>query len=347
MQDFPLISVITTFYNSVQLGDFVKTSMNCLLNQTYTNIEFICVNDGSTDSTLEDLEYFAKQDARIKIYTKENQKYAQYSKAYGQEKAKGEFIFLFDHDDLIDSNTIEKCYNTFLEHPELDIVTPIIKTQTTTGDIKYITNLDIYLENTTEFTFRKLSGKEAIGKTVGKYDAHIRGLYRKEVFKSFSFRFTEPLLNADEIAERMIFENAKFIGSCNAVYTHFIHPDSSAKLPSVKKIDIVRTDVLLRNIFKEKNIYENRKFFFELTAYRNFVNGLKTYHFFSKKLSPDELSFQKKRLLESYSELDKKNIISQFSGIPKLYNSILLSSFSLISFFYKFKKQSTLKSPDK
>lgn len=338
MQQLPLVSIITTYYNSVQLGDFVRSSMSCLLNQTYANIEFICVNDGSTDSTLEDLEYFAKQDPRIKIYTKENQKYAQYSKAFGQDKASGDFIFLFDHDDLIDRDTIEKCLDTFSQFPELDIVTAMIKTESTLGKLKYISNLNQYIENTSQFSFRKISGKEAIKNTVGKYDTHIRGLYRKEIFKSHSFRFTEPLLNADEIVERMIFENARFIGSCDAVYTHFIHPDSSAKLPSVKKIDIVRTDVLLRNLFKEKKMYEDRKSIFELTAYRNFVNGLKAYHFFSKNLTLEESSFQKKRLLQSYSELDKKNIVSQFSGIAKLYNSILLSNFFLISFYYKYKK---------
>lgn len=70
MQALPLISIITTYYNSVQLGDFVKSSMNCLLNQTYSNIEFICVNDGSTDSTLDNLEYFAKKTQELKFTQK-------------------------------------------------------------------------------------------------------------------------------------------------------------------------------------------------------------------------------------------------------------------------------------
>lgn len=338
MHKVPLISVITTYYNSVQLGDFVKSSMNCLLNQTYPNIEFICVNDGSTDSTLEDLLYFEKQDPRVKVYTKENQKYAQYSKAFGQDKASGEFIFLFDHDDLIELDTIEKCFNTFCKSPDLDIVTPIIETKFTTGELKYMINLDKYIENRSQYVFRKISGQETINKTVGRYDIHIRGLYRRDVFKSHSFRFTEPLLNADEIVERLIFENAKLIGSCDAIYTHYIHPNSSAKMPSVKRIDIVRTDFLLRNIFKEKKIYEDRKSIFELTAYRNLVNGLKTYHYFSKSMTPEDRAFQKQRLLQSYFGLDKKNVLSQFSGIAKIYNSILLSNFSLISLFYKFKK---------
>lgn len=336
MQTQPLISIITTYYNSVQLGDFVKSSMKCLQNQTYQNLELICVNDGSTDSTLKELESFAKQDSRIKVYTKENQKYAQYSKAYGQEKASGEFIFLFDHDDLIDFDTIEKCYQTFLSHPELDIVTPIVITKFTDGNIKNTHN--IYVSDSATFEFKKYTGSQIIKDTVGKYDNHIRGLYRKEVFKSHSFRFTEPLLNADEIVERLIYEEARFVGNCDAVYTHYIHQDSSAKLLSPKRIDFARTDYVLRKIFKEKGIYENRRAIFEFIAYKNLVNAIKIFHYFSKDMTAEEYSKQSKRLWESYNELDKKVVISQFAGFAKIYNAFLLSDFSLMSIFYKYKK---------
>lgn len=336
MQVQPLISIITTFYNSVQLGDFVKSSMKCLQNQTYQNLELICVNDGSTDSTLAELEHFAMQDSRIKIFTKENQKYAQYSKAYGQDKASGEFIFLFDHDDLIDSDAIEKCYSTFLSHPDLDIVTPIVVTKFTNGKIK--NTHSIYLSDSAAFEFKKFTGSQIIKDTVGKYDNHIRGLYRKEVFKSHSYNFTEPLLNADEIVERLIYEEARFVGNCDAVYTHYIHPDSSAKLLSPKRIDFARTDFLLRKIFKQKGIYENRKAIFEFIAYKNLVNVIKIFHYFSKDMNAEEYFKQNKRLQQSYDALDKKIIISQFSGFSKFYNAFLLSSFNLLSNFYKYKK---------
>ncbi len=335
MEASPLISIITTYYNSVQLGNFLKSSMNCLQQQTYKNLEFICVNDGSTDSTLEELEHFADLDPRVKVFTEENQKYAQYSKAYAQDKASGDFIFLFDHDDIIDLDTIEKCYNTFLKHPDLDIVTPIVTTKFTDGEIKNIHN--IYLFGNKEFEFRKFSGDQIIRETVGRYDSHIRGLYKNKVFKSHSFRFTEPLLNADEIVERLIFEEADFIGSCDAVYTHYIHPDSSAKLLSPKKIDIIRTDYLLRNLFIEKGIYDARKPIFEMTAYKNFVNAIKIFHRFSEKMECGEKSKHKKRLRDSYFELDKKTVISQFRGSAKIYNSILLSHFSIIFLLYKYK----------
>lgn len=98
---FPKISIITTFYNSVKLGDFVHRAMKSLLNQTYENIEFICVNDGSTDETLAHLKDYEKKDPRIIIINKKNEGVAQYAKAAGQDTASGDYIMLFDHDDQI------------------------------------------------------------------------------------------------------------------------------------------------------------------------------------------------------------------------------------------------------
>jgi len=66
------VSIITTFYNSVTLGDFVHRSMKCLLNQTYRDIEFICINDGSKDETHIQLKEYADLDQRIIVIDKKN-----------------------------------------------------------------------------------------------------------------------------------------------------------------------------------------------------------------------------------------------------------------------------------
>jgi len=310
----PLVSIVTTFYNSVSLGDFVQSAMQCLLQQTYENLEFICVNDGSLDTTLSELEEFQKKDSRIKIFTKENQKYAQYSKAYGQDKATGEYIFLFDHDDLIEEDCIEKAMQVFLHNPKVDIVTPMVLAKFTDGKIKYLSNFDIYIQDRKDFTPRFLSGKETIQKTVGKYDIHIRGLYRSQTFKSHSF-----------------------IASCDSVYTHYIHSNSSAKALSLKQIDIVRTDVLLRELFKSKNIYESRSKIFENTANRNLINAAKTFAHFEKSLSKEEKEKQLNRIKESFAELDKKKVLTQKRGLSRVYNAFLLSNFSLFLNFYRIK----------
>lgn len=61
-----LISVIVPVYNASR---YLERSLGSIVNQTYKNLEIICVNDGSTDNSLEVLEKFKENDSRIKIYT--------------------------------------------------------------------------------------------------------------------------------------------------------------------------------------------------------------------------------------------------------------------------------------
>jgi len=331
------ISIITTYYNSVQLGDFVHLSMNCLLNQTYQNIEFVCVNDGSKDETLQQLEAYAKNDSRIIIVDKKNEGVAQYAKAAGQDIATGDYVMLFDHDDLLSMDAIEKAVDVLENNVELDAVTMLVKTQYLDGKVKYFSNLDILMKDDSEYKPRIMTGIDIFSKTVGKYDVHFRGLIRKDKFKSNSFRYKEKLVNGDEIVERFIFKNLVKIGSCQGIYHHYIYDNSSAKSYNLKKTDIARTDVILRDLFKKENVYEARKTIFEVDAYKTFVNAVKVYNHFKNDLSPKEIKFYKNRLKESYENLDKSIIINEFKGLNKIYHFLILNSFTTIFYFYKFK----------
>lgn len=334
----PKVSIITTFYNSVKLGDFVNKSMESLLSQTYKNIEFICVHDGSPDETLFQLKEFQKKDSRIFIVDKKNEKTAQYAKAAGQDVATGDYIMLFDHDDKLDHNAIEKAVSTFLENPELEMVGFIVKVCFSDEKVRNLYNLHENLESIKDYKFLKLTGFEALKKTVGRYDFHFRGLYKKDAFKKISFRFSQALVNADEIVERQIWENIKFIGSCNAVYTHYIFLNSSAKSFNLKKTDFLETDIFLRKYFVEKNIYVERSKIFELTAYKNLVTGIKAYYYYRNELDKESRKFYEDRIKKSFSQLDKKILLENYSGIAKLYNALLVSNFKNLFYFYRFKK---------
>ncbi|WP_089187728.1 glycosyltransferase family 2 protein [Campylobacter sputorum] len=65
----PLISIIVPVYN---VEKFLKTSLKSLINQTYTNIEILVVNDGSSDKSGEICDEFAKKDSRIRVFHQKN-----------------------------------------------------------------------------------------------------------------------------------------------------------------------------------------------------------------------------------------------------------------------------------
>lgn len=199
-------SIITTFYNSVTLGNFVHSAMECLLNQTYQNIEFICVHDGSPDNTLQQLKEYQRQDNRIIIVDKKNEGTAQYAKAAGQDAATGDYIMLFDHDDKLSLDAVERAAEIINKYPDLDQVSFIVKVCYQDGSLREICLLDERINSVEDYQFKILLGKEGLMKTVGKYDLHFRGFYKKDLFKKVSFRFTEKLVNADEIVERQLLE---------------------------------------------------------------------------------------------------------------------------------------------
>jgi glycosyltransferase involved in cell wall biosynthesis len=339
MENQPKISIIATFYNSVSLGNFVHKTMQSLLHQSYKNIEFIFVNDGSQDDTLLQLQEYQKKDDRIIIINKKNEGTAQYAKAAGQDIATGDYVMLFDHDDELSLDAIEKAVKILQNNPLLEMIGFIVKVCFADGKVRVIYNLDEKIKTVENYKNKIITGHNALQKTIGFYEFHFRGLYKNKVFKSHSFRFTEKLLNADEIVERQILENVKYIGNCDSVYTHYIFPNSSAKSFNLKKTDVVISDIHLRNYFKKLGIYNFRKQNFELSAYKNFIIGLKTLVFFRKKLNKEDLNFYLIRLKNSYKALDKKEILKNYSFLGKFYNAILLSlPFKMIYLFYQLKQ---------
>ncbi len=90
------LSVIMPVYNG---QDFVSKAIESILGQTFSDFEFIIINDGSTDRTLKILESYQKKDKRIVLLNQENKGIAK-SLNRGIAKAKGDYIARQDADDI-------------------------------------------------------------------------------------------------------------------------------------------------------------------------------------------------------------------------------------------------------
>ena len=99
----PKISVIVPVYN-VEL--YLYQCLDSIINQTFKDIEIICINDGSTDNSGKVLEEYAQKDDRVKVLTQENQGQA-VARNKGLDIAKGEYIYFVDSDDFIHPQTLE------------------------------------------------------------------------------------------------------------------------------------------------------------------------------------------------------------------------------------------------
>lgn len=101
----PKVSVIIPVYNVEQ---YLRECLDSVVNQTLKEIEIICVDDGSTDKSLEILKEYAQKDNRITIITQQNL-HAGVARNAGLSVAKGEYLHFCDSDDWVEKDIYTEC----------------------------------------------------------------------------------------------------------------------------------------------------------------------------------------------------------------------------------------------
>lgn len=99
----PLVSVIIPIYNA---QDYIEFCLRSVLDQTYPNLEILCIDDGSTDQSVEIIKKLTYNDLRVTLIQIENHGQG-YARNLGLQSAKGEYVFFLDADDFIEPITID------------------------------------------------------------------------------------------------------------------------------------------------------------------------------------------------------------------------------------------------
>lgn len=105
-KNLPLISVIIPVFN---VEKYLRTCLNSVINQTYSCLEILLINDGSSDKSGEICAEFARKDARIRLFSQPNSGQA-VARNLGLDNAQGEFVSFVDSDDVIAPDFFETLY---------------------------------------------------------------------------------------------------------------------------------------------------------------------------------------------------------------------------------------------
>ena len=112
----PLVSIVVPCYNSAKT---LKTTLGTILAQSYSDIEVVVVNDGSTDDTVKIAQSI--KDPRIKVIEKENGGVST-ARNMGIDSSNGDYIMFVDDDDRIDKTMVEKMLNCIIDRPNSLVV---------------------------------------------------------------------------------------------------------------------------------------------------------------------------------------------------------------------------------
>lgn len=111
----PFFSIIIPLYNK---ENYIKNTIESVLNQTFKDYEIIVVDDGSTDSSLNKIKHF--QDKKLNIYSTPN-KGVSHARNYGINLARCKYIALLDSDDYWYNNHLQELYKTIILFPKASL----------------------------------------------------------------------------------------------------------------------------------------------------------------------------------------------------------------------------------
>ena len=234
------ISVIVPVYNVEQ---YLERCVDSIINQTYTNLEIILVNDGSTDNSGKLCDELAKKDERIRVIHKENGGLSD-ARNRGIEEAESDLVGFIDSDDYIDNDMYEILLKNL---------------NNTDADLSMCALYDVY-NNTPEAQVTnketwKLSSEQAIKMVMEAKILSVTAvnkLYRKSLFTDLKFEVGK--IAEDAFIMIKLLDKCEKIVATNEKKYYYVHRENSITTQkfSTKFLNVIEAYEQNRNIILEK-----------------------------------------------------------------------------------------------
>lgn len=232
----PDISIIVPIYNAEK---YIAKCVDSLVNQTKKELEFILINDGSTDNTEEIIKTY--KDKRIKYYKNKNQGIGK-TRNFGISKSTGKYIMFLDSDDYLSKNACQKMYEKILESNSDLVICDFYKVYDSgkTEEVK--------LPN---FSETNLKGRPSIINEINL--APWNKIYKRELIIKNKIKFIENLKYEDAPFVIEALSKSKKISKLNESLNYYvIHGNSETTVRDERCFDILKIVDIIRKNTKDK-----------------------------------------------------------------------------------------------
>lgn len=297
-KDLPLISVIVPVYN---VKAYLKRCVDSLIHQTYTNIEIILIDDGSTDGSEYLCEECAKKDNRIRVIHQENGGLSA-ARNTGIDEAKGEWFSFIDSDDYVTKVFLERMLqlarkeNAQIVHCKRKTGKKNSIPVPPTGEIFVYSGIECYLNY---FTDKKLPALESANNKI----------FHRDLFRDL--RFIPGRIMEDMAIMHQLFERAEKVVYLAEEHYYYFQSGGS----------IIRGKFTLLKLGALKSYEERLEFFYKVggkslwgRALQQYQDTLFRYYYWMRRDCPSykkEISELKNKLRENDKELRKQPNVSQ------------------------------------
>jgi len=269
------VTVLMPIYNAEK---YVRDAIESLLAQTCSDWKLICVDDGSTDNSVDIVKKYCKMDNRISLLQQKNAGPA-VARAKAIEIADTEYVSILDSDDAYAPDYVELMLKR-AEETNADSIVPNVEV----GYKSSKKELNVF----TKHGFRPdkvINGKEAFGMTI-PWQLHGWQMVRTSLAKQY---YTVALasysnFNSDEYITRLLYLKSNIVALCSTQYRYRVEPNSLTRKPSLKRLDYLKTLDKLVDLCNQECIDKEVMLRLYNDYYVTLVNMLK----FTKDLNSDE-----------------------------------------------------------
>lgn len=234
------ISIIVPIYNA---SKYLEKCLDSLINQTKKELEFILINDGSTDNSEEIIKKY--KDKRIKYFKNENRGIGK-TRNFGIEKSSGKYLMFLDSDDYLETNACEVLYEK-VEKESLDLlVFDYYRVEkTSTEEVKIP-------------SFKTSNIKENKDLLLNINLGPCNKIYKSDLIKNNNIKFDEKLKYEDTLFVIKTIYNAKKVAKLDQVLHYYvIHEKSQTTVRDERVFDILKMIDKIRMYLKsDKEVKE-------------------------------------------------------------------------------------------
>lgn len=265
----PKVSVLIAVYNAEK---YLHQCLNSMRLQTLHDIEVLCVDDASTDSSLSILQEFAEKDERFKVFHLEQNSGPCKARNVALKHSTGEYVCFLDADDWMNYETLQKTVDIFEHNPNTDAV---------------LFNCRYYYEDgsTEDYSMpllEMMTGEEAF---IASLDWSIHGIYmvRGNMHRAIPYDDSDNAFN-DENVTRMHYYKSREVRQSEGVYWYRMHSGSVTHDVSSKKVMYIKTCEEMKQKLNEMNCseavltrYESHRWMMFVDAYMHYYKNRDTF----------------------------------------------------------------------
>lgn len=235
------VTVLVAVYNA---EPFLPACLDSLLNQTMTDIQVVCVDDGSTDGSLSVLRQYAVRDERIEVYSFDSNHGQAYARNVALSHARGDLVCFLDADDWFSPDALQSAVSEADAHDDADCVL---------FDVQY-EYADGHAESYPMPSFESLTGEDAFRMSL---DWQIHGIYLVRTKLHQEYPYDDSCHSfSDDNTTRLHFLASRSVSRCQGMYHYRQHAASVTYAISVRRFDLLRANESMKRQLQQMNANE-------------------------------------------------------------------------------------------